>query len=109
MPEDFRAGFHFHLDDEVERFVEQLRKWMGRVNGQRRQDRQGLGAKKALQPLQVRRSQVLHLDKAESVFRQGGGQLIAPAGLLFQYHAPDARLHRAQRFRRRQAIQAADG
>ena len=104
MPQRFRSRLHFQLHDDVERFVQQLRKRMVRVNGQRRQHGTHFAAIKILQPCQVRPAQLRRPEKTDAVPRQGRRQFLAPADILLLHHAPDALMGRAQCFGRGQAV-----
>ncbi len=106
VPEVFPARFHLQLHHDVERFVEQLRKGMHRINRQRRQDRPDFAAVKILQPFQVRRAEPGRLEETDAVPFEFRRQLFAPADVLIPHHAPDAFLHGAQRFGGRQSVDA---
>ena len=109
VAERFRAGFHLHLDDDVERLVEQLGKGMFGINRQGREDRQHLGAEIIFQPCQIGAWQPGGLQKADAVFGEGGRQFAPPADILVAHHPPDASLDGAQSVGGRQAIQAGGG
>src|SRR5437867_8253672 len=64
------SGLSGHLEahDEVERFVEQLRERMRRINGQRREHRAHLGAVILDQPGLVGQVQFRQIEDADAVF-----------------------------------------
>ena len=79
---------HLQPHDEVQRLVEQLRKRMRRVDRQRRQHRVDLRAVIIFHPDQVRLLQLLQLQQADAVGRQGRRQFVPPAGILLLHHPP---------------------
>lgn len=98
VAEILAAGFHFQLHDDVEGFVEQLRKWMHRVNRQRSKDGADFAVIKPVEPFQIGLVELGGFEEADAVTLQAGGQLLAPAGVLVIDHAADALLNRAQSF-----------
>ena len=104
MAEVFAVGFHLQLDDDVERFIEQLRKGMHRINGQGRQDGPHFGPIVILQPFEILGGELGGIEEAESVALEFRRQLFPPTAVLVVDHAADAFLDGAQSLGGSQAV-----
>ena len=98
---------HFQPHHQIERFVEQLREGMRRVNRQRRQHRTHLAAVKFLKPGQVGGFQLLDFKDADFVPGEGGFELVAPAGEFIRYHLAYPARDALKNFLRRQPVHGA--
>jgi hypothetical protein len=59
-------------------------------------------------PANIWHGQSLEIEKAIALRLQGGRQLFTPAKMLHPHQTPDALMHPAQLFRRRQAVKLAN-
>ena len=107
MPQHLPAVRHFQLHHHVQRLVVQLRKWVGRIDHQRRQHRTHLSEVIVLDPVPVPGIDLVKAQKSEAVLRQRREQVIAPTGILLINHLSDPASDRVERFTRRPAIETA--
>ena len=101
--------FDLQPDDDVERLVEELRKRMGRIDGERREDRAHLPIIERVQPLLIGAFDAVQLEQPDAVPGQGRAELIPPAGVLVRHHFPDAVGEGLKDSGRRLAVHAATG
>ena len=100
---------HLNPNDQVQRLVQQLRKRMRRVNGQRRQHRMHLIEIERFQPGQVRRFQFIEFQQPDFVFGQGRLQFLMPADILVPHHLLHATRDGGEDFRRGETVHTAGG
>ena len=97
------------LDDQVQRFVEQLGKRMRGINRQRREHGAQLRAVKIFQPVQVRLLQVGKVQEADAVLGKRRFEFVLPAAVLADHHAADALRHGLENLGGRAAVHRALG
>ena len=80
----------FELNHDVQRFIQQLRERVRRIDRQGSQNRPNLAVIVMLQEFQVRGLKLLETAEGDSSFGEGGLQFFAPAAILHLDHATDA-------------------
>ncbi len=97
---------HLQLHDHVQRFIEQLRKRMRRIDGQRREHGTHLREVIFFEPCEVGSLKFFDGEKANTFLRQLRQKLLAPAFVLFLHQPVNALLDRLKPLGRSQPIHA---
>src|SRR5205085_10294478 len=95
------------LNDEIVRAIEQLRKWMRRINRQWREHGLNFRAKEVFRPCTIAFVHFVELQKAYPAFRERGNELLAPADVVVGDHAADALGDRAKCLHRSESVRPA--
>jgi len=103
----FAVPLHFQSHDQVQRFVQQLRKRMRRVDRQRGQHWPHLRSEILHQPREVGQLQLRHVEYANPIFHNRRHEVFPPAAVLVVNHLADSLRHRLERLGGGQTVHAA--